>query len=520
MTVPLTNQTASLRANASSLVSLDIMHLLKRMDSVILKCSSKTHTGTFDNDTYRPGMTVGYQIAGVPPVTRGSKMEFDNEYEQRTLYITADTDRWYFSVTNVFNQTDDIFYLNRKLITETISAPILSALKDRIELEGAQYLKEHSPVIPAFGKTISERLIPAASFDWQTINYLQKLRKDLVFPSTYKLVLNTRDDMLLANELTHVVSNDAIVGKAITSGQPQRNVSGFQNMCSPYIGLHSNALTANQKDLAKEYHLFFTEVPTSDQTTEGKLKYVDGTANGTGDVNIVLRAGDIIYHIANGETSGDTVNTNGLHWIQNTVKRSIPDSRYAFCVTSDAYIKQFKTLIGTSPTDTSWKMFNYEDIKYQIGVGTDLAKIVYKQNDGSTATDGTGIKLTFSHRPISDGYHQNCSRNIELDGSATPDRFLVYPNHFKNFAVHSEYFKFKCFKLPSLSGTEHSEVNDSNTGIKMLVTKDRLLQDRQNVFDVSALPCFGAVSQNLFTLPAGEGLASIETVSLIGKKKK
>jgi len=33
-------------------------------------------------------------------------------------------------VTHAFNQTDDIFYMNRRLISETISAPTLKALKE------------------------------------------------------------------------------------------------------------------------------------------------------------------------------------------------------------------------------------------------------------------------------------------------------------------------------------------------------------------------------------------------------
>ena len=159
-------------------------------------------------------------------------------------------------------------------------------------------------------------------------------------------------------------------------------------------------------------------------------------------------------------------------------------------------------------------------MRYRIDDGTDLAKIVYTNNADEEKIDTVGIKLTFSHRPIENGYHQNCSRAILKDTSATPDRFLVYPNHYKNFLVHPEYFKFKSFKLPTLSGTEHAEVNDGNTGIKMLITRDRFLEKRQNIMDISSLLCFGCVGQNLMTLPTGEGLASIETVSLIGKKKK
>ena len=74
----------------SQLVSLDILKLLETMDCVILRCAGKAHTSTFDEKQYVPGMTVGYQVAGIPPVTRGQTLNF-TPYEQRTLYIKADT---------------------------------------------------------------------------------------------------------------------------------------------------------------------------------------------------------------------------------------------------------------------------------------------------------------------------------------------------------------------------------------------------------------------------------------------
>ena len=364
MTAPaLTNQTKSLQENVSTLVSLDIMHLLKRMDSVVLKCSGRTHTQNFDNEEFRPGTSIGYQLAGIPPVNRGIEMKYDLEFSQRTMWITCDTDRNYFSITNTLNQLDSVFYLNRKLITEQISAPALGAIRDKIEVEGIAWLSQYSAVVPSFGKTITQRLEPSSAMDWTVINWLNKLKKDLLLPSNYKLVLNTRDDMLLANELTHIQSGDTIVSKALTSGNPQKTISGLTNLSSPYMGLHLNGLSADQKDPARNYHLFFSEVPSSDQYIEGKLKYVNGGgASGTTDIYIDLKAGDIIYHIASAEGSTPAVNTKGLHWIQNTVKRSIPDSRYSFCITADAYIKRFKELIGTDQTTgtikTSWKKFN------------------------------------------------------------------------------------------------------------------------------------------------------------------
>jgi hypothetical protein len=458
----------------SQLVSLDILKLLETMDCVILRCAGKAHTSTFDDKQYIPGMTVGYQVAGIPPVSRGQTLNF-TPYEQRTLYIKADTKRWYFSVTHAFNQTDDIFYLNRKLITETISAPTLKALKETIELEGAQWCKEHTPVIPAYGAKINEEITLPDAFNYNVINYLEKLRRDLIFPThSYKLVLNTRDDMLLANSLQNMF-NEKINRLVTESGAPPSRVAGFSNECSPYLGLHQTKLTSTQP----KGPLTFVTAPTSDENPVAVLQ------NNSAEP-ITLTAGDIIYHVAL-----DTQESSGLYWIQNTVKRAIPDSRYAFCVTSDKYIEGL--------TDAQMQTFKYTDVVYTIPPGGQL-------------------EVSLSHRLIPDGYHQNCSRALLLQGNANADNFYVMGNHFKNHALHPEYLKFKCFNLPPLHATEHAKVNDGKTGVNMLITHDRLLESRQNVFDVSSLPCFGAVSQNLFTLPVGTDITS--NVSLVGKKLK
>ena len=297
----------------SDLVSLDIMQLLGNMDCVILRCAGKAHTSTFDDKSYIPGMTVSYQVAGIPPVSRGQQLKF-TPYEQRTLYIKADVKRWYFSVTHAFNQTDDIFYRNRKLITETISAPTLKALKETIELEGAQWASEHTPVIPAYGNKINQEINLPSSFNYTIINYLEKLRRDLIFPTySYKLILNTRDDMLLANSLQNMF-NEKINRLVTESGAPPTRVAGFSNECSPYLGLHRTKVAAGQA----KGPLTFAEYPLSDENPTAVIR------NNTG-ADITLTGGDIIYHVAK-----DTQQSSGLYWIQNTVKRPIPDSRYAF----------------------------------------------------------------------------------------------------------------------------------------------------------------------------------------------
>ena len=466
----------------SQLVSLDILHLLGVMDSPILKCAGKAQTSTFDEKDYMPGMIVGYQVAGIPPVQRGDTLSFSS-YDQRTLYIKADTKRWYFSVTHAFNQTDDIFYMNKKLVSETISAPTLKALKETIELEGAQWAKEHSPVIPAYGSPINTEIAFPTNFNSAVTNYLNKLRRDLIFPaSSYKLILNTRDDMIFSNSLVYTYSSD-FVQQSVKEGNAPKRISDFATECSPYLGLHTSKIGATQA----RGPLHFDTLPASDENPTAVIRNSSGSA-------ITLTAGDIIYQVAN-----NTTESSGLYWIQNTVKRPIPDSRYAFCVTSDKYIEGL--------TDAEMKTFKYEDVEYVIPAGGSL-------------------EISLSHKPIFSGYHQNCSRQIVTGASG--DGFYVLKDHYKNHALHPEYFKFKSFKIPPLKSTEHSYVDDGKTGVKMLITHDRVLAEgskRGNIFDVSCLPCFGAVSQNLFTLPVAPEATGVlaeerTTVSLSQKEAK
>lgn len=444
----------------SQLVSEDILHLLGEMNSPVLKCAGKAQTNTFDEKSYIPGMTVGYQVAGVPPVHRGDTLTF-SPYEQRTLYIKADTKRWYFSVTHAFNQTDDLFYTNRKIVTETISAPTMKALQETIEYEGVQYAMEHSPVIPSYGSAINEEITFTSDINSSVTNYLNKLRRDLIFPaSSYKLIFNTRDDMKLANTLTNIY-NDGMVAESVKMGSHPQRISGFQTTCSPYLGMHVSKLTSTQA----RGPLVFVSYPTSDENPTAVIK-------NTSAADITLTGGDIIYQVA-----ANTTESSGLYWIQNTIKRPIPDSRYAFCVTSDKYIEGL--------TEAEMKSFNYQDVAYTIPAGGQL-------------------EISLSHKPIFSGYHQNCSREIVTGDSG--DKFYVLKDHYKNHALHPEYFKFKAFKIPPLKSTEHSYVDDGKTGLKMLITHDRVLAEgsrRGNIFDVSSLPCFGAVPQNLFTLPVG-----------------
>lgn len=468
----------------SELISLDIMNLLGEMDSVFLKYTGTHGMSTFRDEDYVPGMTVGYQVSGIPPVTRSDKMYF-TEYEQRTLHIKADNERWMKSVTSSFNLTDDIFFMKPQLVTETISAPTLRALKENWELEAAEYAIEHSPIIPTFGAAINEEIsFPTDSggknsFTFKAINWLKKLRYDLQLPlKSYNLVLNTMDYMTLANSLENIF-NQPFTSLVVKSGAPPSQVSDFPNECSPYLGRH---------DIAKEDQprggLYFVSLPTSDETPTCVIRNTNAPvgAGGEDDENAIwLKAGDIIYYKA--ATANPT--NGGLYWIQNTVKRAVPDSRYAFVVTSDQYIQDMKS------NGESLKDFQYSDVIYKI-------------------PPGEQITLSVSHRPIPSGYHQNVSRQIATfsgsDVAPVGDEFYLLDSHYKNVAVNPNYFMMKSFKIPHMKSTQYSYVDDKKTGIKMLVTQDRVFSEgarRGNVFDTTSLCCFGAVAQNLFTLPSG-----------------
>lgn len=499
--------------NTSNLVATDVLNLLGEMTSVILSCAGEAHTDTFDEKRFIPGLTIGYQVAGIPTVKRSMAIDTTatgnlQKYEQRTLYIKADVDRWFQSVSHSFLQYDDIYLTNPKLRQETVSAPTVRALKESLEYEGAAFLREHTPVLPSFGSAINEPITLPTYFDYSVINYLEKLRNDLQFPMhLYRLILSTSASMYLASSLQNMY-NEKINSLTTTTGRPPSKVAGFTNCTSPYVGLHGTNLTQAQKDdPAVETVLRFplsTNIPSSDENPVGVL-YNDTNAN------IILTAGDIIYHLAD-----STTQSSGLYWIQNTIKRLIPDSRYAFCVTSDRYIEGFKLQVALDTGNvlkTSWAKFSYEKVRYKITANSQTIEMMYLNSSGEEQVLSIG-EISLSHRVIDSGYHQNVSRTI-TPGTTSGDKFIVLPDHYKNFAVHPEYFKFKSFRLPPLKATEHAEVNDPKSGIKMLITHDRILETRSNIFDISTLNAWGAVPQNLFCLPMSIDVSDF--VQLIGK---
>lgn len=459
--------------NPSQLVSQDILKLLGEFKSTVLECTSQAEMSGFNNEKYAPGKTIGYQVSGVPVLNRGERLKF-NSYEQRTLYITADVERWYFSHSVPFDQTDKLFYTNPKILTETLTAPTIRAFKDQIELEGAQYAIEHAPIFPSFTDDITQEftLDETKNFRANVTNYLNQLRKDLELPGGYKLILNNRDDRLFSDSLMGVFNPDYVRG-AVSDGEAPRMISGFPSRSTPRLGRHD--VDASSQSLTTG--LTFDVLPSSDEYPLAVIR------NNTG-APVILKAGDIIYY-----TNKNSAAT-GAYWIKQTVKEP-STARYSFCVTSDKYIKD-KVAGSGLPAN-----FKYSDVTYTIPANSTL-------------------EVSLSHKPIFSGMHQNCSREIATGASG--DQFFVLPSHYKNLGLHKNYFKFKCFKLQDLYGTEQSRISDGKTGIQMLVTRDRILGEgmrRGNLMDIAALPCFGAVSQNLFTLPVHPDATSQESVSAV-----
>ncbi|MDN3509179.1 MAG: hypothetical protein P0S93_04090 [Candidatus Neptunochlamydia sp.] len=243
--------------------------------------------------------------------------------------------------------------------------------------------------------------------------------------------------------------------------------SGFPCETNPYLGPHETKFDDSQP----RGPLVFVSCPIDDKNPRGILKNTSGT-------EIVLTGGDIIYHVAK-----DTKEGSGIHWIRSTIKKPLYDTRYAFCVTSDKYIEDL--------TDAQVSSFdNYNEVEYKIPANSEE-------------------KISLSHKPIFKGYHQNCSREIKIGDSG--DEFFVLKPHYKNHALHPEFFKVK-FEHPkpprSLSSALWSSVNDI-TGIKMRIMHDQPWAEgcvRGNVLYVRIFPCFGAVAQNLFTLPTAVDL--------------
>ncbi|MDN3509655.1 MAG: hypothetical protein P0S93_06590 [Candidatus Neptunochlamydia sp.] len=162
--------------------------------------------------------------------------------------------------------------------------------------------------------------------------------------------------MILSNSLVNTYSTN-FVERSVNTGNAPKNISDFPTETSPYLKLHTTKLDDSQP----RGPLVFLSYPTSDETQTAVLKNTSGT-------EIVLTGGDIIYQVAK-----DAKEDSGLYWIQNTIKESIPDACYAFCVTSDKYIE--------GRTKAQMRKFKYDEVEYRI-----------------PANSHTEVSL--SHRPI------------------------------------------------------------------------------------------------------------------------
>lgn len=442
----------------SRLIANDFVAFLGKMESPFLKYAGSERLKLFFNEKeYVVGEKVGFKLLGYPAMHRGKVVKF-GEFEERSMFFTADEKRWLFSITRSFNFTDSLFYTNPKIMAQEISAPIIRKLKDEIEREACQYGIEHSPIIPSFDTPIDQEIALPLKLNVNTIAQLEKLRCDLIFNQGYTLYLNTKDRLRLSNSIMRAFNED-MIERSVTKGEPPKYLSGFPTYVSPILQLHKSKLNAGQA----RGPLRFVTLPNNDERITAIVKNMSAS-------EITLSAGDIIHHVAN-----DTQEDSGLYWVQGSFKNPIRDSRYAFCVTSDKYIE------GTTHQDI--KPFPYDEVAYVI------------------PANGTA-EISLSHRPISTGSHQNCSRDIAIGDSG--DTFYILQDHYKNVALHPNFFQFACFKPKPLHNKEHHYSIDGKTGIKLLTTQDSQLvegQERSNILDVLTFPTFGAIGEGLFTFP-------------------
>lgn len=449
----------------SQLVANAVKELLGPLNSQVLNCFGKNiePISKFAEIEYTPGKSISYLIGGYPRITSGNIMKVKG-FSERNLYITADVKRWYLSSTKSFNQTSYNFFTNPQKIKALVAGPRLQALKERVEEEAIQWLKENSPVIPTYGRAINQEITFPDKFDSRMTAYVKKLQVEMLHPGNYKLLINPKDDMAFSNN-TSTVYNSNLVSQAITKGDSPMQMSGFNRLVSPYIRLHNTKLDSNQP----RGPLRFTRLPESDENAIGTIKNMSGT-------QITLTAGDIIYHVAN-----DTNIDSGLHWVQKTVKEPIPDSRYAFCVTSRKYFD------GLSDQQVSVLTNKYSSVEYVIPANGEA-------------------EISLSHRPVfkeEEIEYVNCSREI-LTGD-TGDQFYVMGPHYKNYLTNPSFAYNRPLELKPLPGAQCHQVEGS--GFKILCTEDSLIQDgspRGQILDVAMMMIFGGIPENLYTVPTGE----------------
>ena len=481
----------------SDLVSLDIIHLLGEWNPTFLRYTGTHGMSLFDNDEFVSGKTINIQVGGVPPLTLGSKV-YLTPYEQRVISIKADENEM-LSVTLGNKLTAEMFYMKPDLRRETISAPVLKALKEGLEEKAARLSTERSPVIPSFGSPLDQEIsLPTdsngdKSFSVNSVAWLTKLKHDLGLPrNSYHLVLNTTDNQYLQDQMIGVY-NETITGQSIRQGDIPQSIAGFPVTCSNYLRRHD--LKKADQPLTG---LYFVSVPSSDDNPIAVLRNTNAPASGGGedDPNAIwLTGGDILYYKAQTLTPPN----GGLHWIQYAVKRPIPDTRFSFCVTSDLYVQNYIAQGGDMRT------FKYDSVVYKIPPGEQL-------------------EVSLSHMAIPAGFHQNISRAITLfsgdDSAPGGDEFCVLDSHYKNVAINPNYFLMKTFKLRPMPGVENGFVDDPKTKFRARIIKAPSFgegMDRGEIIDTSMLSVFGYIPQNLFTLPSAAQRSPLTSSSSLKK---
>lgn len=473
----------------SDLVSQGVTHLIGNWKSVILESAGKGDLNMFGaGDKYSSGKKISFNIGGFPKISRGETVKFSNHVD-RVFTIRANTQRFSFSFTIPFDLTDSLFYNNRKAIDEKITRPATEQLTRKIEAEGAQYLIEHSPIIPDYVDDVTQPLIFPTNqvFDNKITNKLQLLKREFGFFDSYRMILNPRDEMLFSSGLIGVYNPELVRGAISEADVPMR-ISGFRARSTAFLPTHTSLTPSVDADHNVNY---LTITPDSTVSEDAPTYAITATGK-----DFTLKAGDIIYYTAHGSN-------DPLYWWSNLTQTPVKQARFAFVVTSEKYIAD--KIAASESLDN----LDYNDVTYSITAGSTVeVSLSHKVMYGDPATN-PGLAA-----------HNNVNRAL-----LSTDRFYVMESHTKNIGVHEDYFRFKCFETPLFHDYRSKRISDRKTGFVGTCTHRDVLDQglrRGNFIDFYSLPVFGAFGQNLFTIPVSmdavsqQEAAQVSTISKAG----
>lgn len=504
-------QTTNLQKGVSNLVTTQMLKVLKQMKCGLIKQRGRTGFGleNFEISDFVNGFTVKCMIQGVASGFHGETIsESDAVAIDRTTISLTARPQLRFQTLMGLTTTEEMFLTNPKLVADEITLPALRCLRNKCELSDAQNLAEHCPIMPADNFYQDQVITPVQDFAWDHINMLRKNFVELGYPvDGYKLNLNNNDYTLLGNKMTYIQSQDQMVGSAIRTGDPIPYISGFRTEYSTFFGPHFTMLTDAQKAAPAGNTFKFKELPRPGGNHTCELWNSSSS-------DISLRAGDVLYHLAGSRVRGD-----GIHWWQADTFEPLYDTRFSFCITSEAYLDRFTELVALGLT--TWKHFNQRDVYYLVKATSNDVRIYYKNTMGVIIPDDVTHKISISHTPMTSGAFQNCSRPIKIkDHSEGADEFIVLGDHRKNFLTNPQFCKFKGFTLQAPDDIQHSRVSDPVTGLKVLVSKKGNFYQRRNEIDTSTFYLHGAYAPNLGLLPTAINTSKKEVVNLVGKSTR